>query len=139
MSGYRKIQAYFLIIIYAILLLHDVVPHSHVHHEDGKQDISHSHAAADHEHEETSGLWGLLKGLFHSHTEVTDAQHHELAYKTNSAELPDWQYTSIPMLVNIVSSETLILSKCRNQEYTNFYWQSREPHSPKCLRAPPMS
>lgn len=138
MSGYRKIQAYFLIIIYAILLLHDVVPHSHVHQE-SKQDISHTHAPGNHEHEEASGLWNLLKGLFHSHAEVTDSQHHELAYKANSAELPDWQFTGIPMLVNLVLPETLTLSNCRNQDYANFYWQSRELHSPKCLRAPPMS
>lgn len=139
MYGFRKIQAYFLIIIYAILLLHDVVPHSHVDHEEEKQDVSHNHAAGDHEHEETSGLWGLLKGLFHSHAEVSDSQHHELAYKANSADLPDFQFTGIPVFVTIVSPETLILSKYRNQECTNFYWQSREPHSPKCLRAPPMS
>lgn len=100
MNSYRSILSLFLLSAYALLLLHDFIPHTHhvhqgdvpisstVHHNHGHHHHSHDHHGEDenksNEYSE-KGTIGLL--LTHSHSHAGhDGHHHVLSYKTASKD-----------------------------------------------------
>ncbi|MEX0812822.1 MAG: hypothetical protein WD048_11455 [Chitinophagales bacterium] len=96
-KSYRNILSLFLLSAYALLLLHDFIPHTHHNHQGADQTVSEAHQhhgnhSHDKDHQQDkppesseSSPWDNQLIHAHSHSDF-DGHQHELAYRAASKD-----------------------------------------------------
>lgn len=126
----KKTAIFFLTVAYAILLLHNIIPH---HHHDNIKELTEHHHSDHHDHDtDHKGLSHLLSHFIHSADSFTFPTNHNI---TNT--FTKQQLSFVAVLPNNFSPDDFLIPPLLNNSYAEQVIYI-SPHShPSGLRAPP--